>query len=313
MMQLLPRNLNIDFIGKWKIATVFSLLMISISFWTWFSLGESKYDTDFTGGYDILVRIGGDSDSEMLRSALAEQGLDGATVVAYERASNEYSVRIGSGDETKALAIREGVKRAVEKISNSEGQVLKSDFVGPSVGEELRNKALWATALGIIGLLIYITIRFEFGFALGAVVAVFHDVIIAGGAYLLAGHMINMSSVAAALTILGYSVNDTIVIFDRVREELRNPKNKDMDLVSLINYCINQTLSRTIITSLLTLLSVIALLVFGGGAIKDLAFFMVVGLISGTYSTVYIAAPVVIAWEWYKRRKSGVVVSSAAA
>jgi preprotein translocase subunit SecF len=183
--------------------------------------------------------------------------------------------------------------------SGQEIRVLKTDYVGPTVGEELRKKALWATVAGLVFILLYLTFRFEFAFGLGAVVAIFHDVTVSIGIYLAAGFTINMGTIAAALTILGYSVHDTIVVFDRVREELNH--RKSFVLSELLNDCINSTLSRTLITTMLTIFSVAALLIFGGSTIADMSFFLLVGLISGTYSTVYIAAPVVLAWEHFRK------------
>jgi len=305
MLQIVPRGTKIDFIGKWKIASTISILLTVFSIYTWVSLGDAKYGSDFTGGHDLLVEVAPEVNSDTIRVALKEGGIEDSIVQAYEKGSNEYSIRLpGSSDPSEVKKVREGVQQVLAKISPTKAEILKTDYVGPTVGKELRTKALVATLLGIVGLLIYISIRFEFAFALAAVVAVFHDVVIATGFYLYAGYTINMAAVAAALTILGYSVNDTIVIFDRVREELQNPKHKDLDLASLFNLCINQTLSRTVITSGLTLFSVAALLLVGGGSIQDLSFFLFVGLILGTYSTVYIASPVVLAWEWSRRRKA---------
>ena len=305
MFQLIPRDTKIDFLGKWKFTVSLSLLMTIFSLYLWVSLGESKFGSDFKGGHDLVVTVAPEVTSDQIRNGLESAGLSDSIVQAFEVGSNEFSLRLpGSSDPASVKQVREQVQAVISKVSPNKAEILKTDYVGPTVGKELRQKAIFATLLGILGLLIYISFRFEFCFALAAVVAVFHDVIITTGIYLYFGHTINMGAVAAALTILGYSVNDTIVIFDRVREELQNPKHKDLDLTSLINMCINQTLSRTIITSGLTLLSVLALLLLGGGAIQDLSFFLFFGLILGTYSTVYIAAPVVIGWEWWRRRKA---------
>ncbi|NDC38397.1 MAG: protein translocase subunit SecF [Proteobacteria bacterium] len=305
MLQIVPRDTKIDFIGKWKVTSTLSILLTILSVYIWVSMGEAKYGSDFKGGHDLLVQVSEEVTSDTIRAGLKDAGIEDSVVQAFEKGSNEYSIRLpGGNDPGEVKKVRDSVQGVLAKVSPKQNAVLKTDYVGPTVGKELRTKALIATLLGVIGLLIYISIRFEFAFALAAVVAVFHDVIMTTGFYLYAGHTINMASVAAALTILGYSVNDTIVIFDRVREELSNPRHKDLDLASLFNLCINQTLSRTIITSGLTLLSVAALLLLGGGAIQDLSFFLFVGIILGTYSTVYIASPVVLAWEWWRRRKS---------
>jgi preprotein translocase subunit SecF len=305
MLQIVPRDTKIDFIGKWKFTSTLSITLTILSICVWMSMGEAKYGSDFTGGHDFLVQVSPEVTSDSIRGGLKAAGIEDSVVQAFEQGSNQYSIRLPGGSDSADLKkVRENVQQVLSKVSPNAAEILKTDYVGPTVGKELRTKALVATLLGILGLLIYISIRFEFAFALAAVVAVFHDVIMTTGFYLYTGHTINMGAVAAALTILGYSINDTIVIFDRVREELSNPRYKDLDLASLINLCVNQTLSRTIITSGLTLLSVAALLLLGGGAIQDLSFFLFVGIILGTYSTVYIASPVVLAWEWWRRRKS---------
>ncbi|MCL4160665.1 UNVERIFIED_CONTAM: hypothetical protein GTU68_005708, partial [Idotea baltica] len=215
--------------------------------------------------------------------------------------TQEFSIKlpgseIGSGE----------VKSEISSVLNKNFKsviIQKTDFVGPTIGAELKKKALIAILVGLVGILAYITIRFEFAYALGAVVALFHDVIVCMGIYLLTDRTLSMATLAAALTIVGYSVNDTIILFDRVRENLFSA-SKDESLLDIFNSSINSTLSRTIITSLLTLFSALALLIYGGGAIADLSLFLVIGVIAGTYSTIFIAAPVALAWENFavKRR-----------
>ncbi|MCB0335368.1 MAG: protein translocase subunit SecF, partial [Bdellovibrionales bacterium] len=213
---------------------------------------------------------------------------------AFEEDKNDYAIRIaGSAEDSKSVV--EAIGKALEKGFPSGYEVMKTDFVGPTIGAELKKKAITALVVGLLGILGYITYRFEFAFALGAVIALFHDVIVCIGVYLLCGLTLNMATLAAALTIVGYSVNDTIIIFDRMREEMY--KRKNFVLRDLMNYSINATLSRTIITSLLTLFSALALLIFGGGAIRDLSLFLVVGVITGTYSTIFIASPIALMWE----------------
>ena len=178
-------------------------------------------------------------------------------------------------------------------------EILKIDYVGPTAGEELRTQALIAIIISVIGILIYISVRFEFAFALGAIVALFHDIVIGLGIYLLLGDTISVTTLAAALTLLGYSVNDTIVIFDRIREKLITAKSYVLE--NVINEALTEMLSRTIITSILTLFSAVALLIFGGGEIRDLSLFLVVGIVIGCYSTVFIASPVALWWADRKK------------
>jgi preprotein translocase subunit SecF len=295
-MKLLPENTNINFLSKAPIALVLSVVAVLASIYIWFAKGETKYGVDYKGGTEIVIELPGGS-SESIRGALEKAGIISAMVQSFEKGSDQFSIKVSGSDE----AAKEGIKNAIKTEFGDKFSIERIDVVGPTIGEELRAKALVATIFGMLGILAYIAFRFEFAFALGAVVAVFHDVIVCTGVYLFVGHEINASTLAAALTIVGYSVNDTIVIFDRVREEIL--KSKKFDIVELINRCINATLSRTIITNLLTLLSAVALLVYGGGAIADLSLFMVVGIIIGTYSTMFIASPVVIAWDrWAQAR-----------
>lgn len=305
MMKLIPAGTNIDFIGKWKIAATISALLIIFAVYVWISLGERKYGTDFKGGYDYVVEVDASASSRALREALDAGGVIDATVQRFESDKSQYAIRFGGVTGVESSGdVREKVVALLQAASPQKFELLQTNFVGPTIGAELRKNALAAMLLGVVFLMVYISFRFEFAFALGAVMAVFHDVVIAMGIYLAFGHTINMGAVAAALTILGYSVNDTIVIFDRVREELRNPKHKDLDLASLFNLCINAMLSRTIITTSLTLFSVLALLTFGGGSIADLSFFLLVGMVCGVFSTIFVASPIVLAYEGWRRRKA---------
>lgn len=297
-MELIRTDINIDFLGKAKYAITFSVLTTIASFYIWFAKGEAKYGTDYVGGHEIVVEVK-EGDSEKIRTALAKGGFEEAIVQSFEADSGQYSVRIGGSEDSKI--VREKVENALKAAFADKYSIKKTDFVGPTVGKELRSKAILAVVVSLFGILAYITIRFEFAFALGAVVALFHDVILSMGIYLLIGHTITMGTLAAALTIVGYSVNDTVVIFDQVRDEIF--KRDKFDLGELMNQAVNQMLSRTIITSGLTLFSVLALLIFGGGAIRDLSAFLVVGIITGTYSTVFIASPVALMWQNYRTRE----------
>ena len=307
-MELIKKGSHIDFIGKWPIALLFSLAMTIASIWVWVDLKEAKYGVDFRGGHDIVVQVGAGANSESIRKALEEGGVGECIVQSFEIGSQQYSIRLGgekaegAAEVDNAKLVRTKIEDVLNKSFGGNVQILKTDYDGPTVGKELRTKAPLATMLGLLGILVYLTFRFEFAFALGAVVGVFHDVFISTGLYLYSGYQINMGTIAAALTIVGYSVHDTIVIFDRVREEVY--KRKDFNLADLMNECINATMSRTIITTLLTLFSVVALLIFGGGSISDLSFYLLVGILCGTYSTIYVASPVVLAWDYMRNRKA---------
>ena len=295
MRELISTNTNINFFKRSGLAFFFSFLIIAAGVYKWIETGDDKYGVDFKGGHEIIVAVDTALNSGKIRDALDKGGLNGAVVQSFESNAGQYSIRL-SGDFQSSDEVKGKITSAL-KDSGSKLEILATNFVGPTIGSELRKNAIIAIVLGLVGMLLYITWRFEFAFAFGAVVAVFHDVLVCLSVYLWAGHTFNMGTIAAALTIVGYSVNDTIVIFDRVREEMM--KRKEFELKPLINECMNITLSRTLITSLLTFLSALALLIFGGGAIRELALFMVVGLISGTYSTIYIASPSVMGWLKY--------------
>lgn len=306
-MELIRSGTKFDFLGKRYIFIAISLALVGLALQQWFSLGDSKYGVDYRGGAEIVVKIREQKSSEPVRAAINKAGLSEAIVQSFEPGSDEYSIRLGEPERAKEL-----VMGALKADFGDKVELLRTDIVGPTIGKELRTKALWAVSFGLLCILAYVSFRFEFAFALGAVVAVLHDVIVATGLYLLCGGQVNAAILAGALTIVGYSVNDTIVIFDRVREEIF--KSKELDLVAIFNHSLNVTLSRTIITSLLTLFSASALLIFGGGAIRDLSLYLVFGLIAGSYSTIFIASPVVLAWDAFRAKKGGVrgaVASSA--
>lgn len=305
-MELIKPGTNFDFLGKRVWCFLFSGILIAATISVWFDRGENKYGIDFKGGNEILVKVDEATSTDSVREALEKGGVKDPLVQAFEAGSHEYSIRISDVDANTA---REQVSGAIKAGFGDKFQVLQTDYVGPTIGKELKEKAILASILGLIGICLYVAFRFEWAFAMGALVALAHDVIVALGVYLFVGHDLTMASLAAALTIVGYSVNDTIVIFDRLREEMR--KRKTYDLESLMNEVMNAMLGRTIITSGLTLLSALALLFVGGGAIADLSVFLVAGIISGSYSTIYIASPIVLWWENWQRARRPVAQSSA--
>lgn len=288
MIEIL-HDTKIRFVKYQGFCVLLSAIFIAISAFYWFS-SKDKLGTDFTGGTEIVVK-------SSVELATINKLLPGDKVVSKRFDEGEYVFKFPlEFDAQKVFAnekLSDGFVNFLRK-KGIEAEVLQVDFVGPVIGEELKKKAALAVALGLVMILLYVTIRFEFAFALGGVVAIFHDVIVGTGIYIMSGFQLSMSSLAAILTIIGYSINDTIVLFDRIRDEL---DENGGNLSELVDKCINLTLSRTILTSLLTLLAVIALMIFGGGAISDLSFFMCVGIIVGTYSTVYIACPVVMWWH----------------
>ena len=296
--EIFSSDINFDFLGKRKYFLTLSLLMMIGSFVVWFQRGDGRYGIDFSGGLDLLVSIPAVSEAEMLRGALAKGGWEEAVVQPFEGKPGQYSIRIGKDSERLEGASQS--KRGVESLKGAdlgEVELLSSEFVGPVVGKELQRKALYATIFGLLGVMLYLKIRFEYAFAFGAVMALLHDVLFSFGVYLWLGFSINMETLAAVLTIIGYSVNDTIVIFDRVREEIFEGGQANRSLSGVVNLSINAMLSRTLITHMLTFVTIIALLVFGSGAIYEMSVFLVAGMVSGSYSTMYIASPCMIWWH----------------
>lgn len=305
MRELLSSSVNINFMGKRYICALLSLAAIVWAIWVFVSAGSQKFGTDFLGGSEFLVSFQGDFDSEKIRTSLAANGLPDARVQAFQGTSNEYSIRLGEG--SNPTEVRAKVEAALKSAFAGSAQIQKTDFVGPTIGAELQSSALIAVGLGLVGILLYIAFRFELSVGLGSIVALFHDVTIATGIYIASGHLIGMATLAGALTIVGYSVNDTVVVFDRVREERQ--KRKGAEIASIVNEAINFTLSRTVITHVLTLFSALALYIVGTGDIKDLSLYLCAGIALGCYSTIFIVAPVVIAWERFRGRAGVVTVA----
>jgi preprotein translocase SecF subunit len=296
MRELISSLVAIDFMKYRPVCAVLSLWAFAFSVYTFVAQGATKYGTDFSGGHEFLVVCSTPQDSESIRKGLEGQGLSDVRVQAFQGASQEYSVRLGDAGDVQE--VRGKVEGALKAAFGDTARIEKTDYVGPTVGAELRRSALIAVVLGVVGMLVYIALRFEFAVGLGTIVALVHDVVIATGVYLLSGHVIAMATLAGALTIVGYSVNDTVVIFDRVREERR--KRKSYKMTDVVNEALNFTLSRTVITHVLTLFSAIALYVMGTGEIKDLSLYLVAGIVLGAYSTVFVVCPIVVWWEGRK-------------
>lgn len=305
MRELISTSVRIDFMGKRYLCALLSIAAVSWAIWVFVSSGSQKYGTDFLGGSEFLVTFQGDFNSEKIRAGLAANGMPDARVQGFQGTANEYSIRLGEGGNPTEIRAR--VDSALKAAFGESAQVQKTDFVGPTIGGELQRSALIAVGLGLLGILIYIAIRFEFAIGLGSIIALFHDVIIATGIYIASGHLIGMATLAGALTIVGYSVNDTVVVFDRVREERQ--KRKNVDITKVVNEALNFTLSRTVITHVLTLFSALALYLVGTGDIKDLSLYLCAGIVLGCYSTIFIVAPIVIAWEKFRGRERAATIA----
>ncbi len=299
---------QIDFIGFRKIAALISLVVIVGA---WAAVGVKGWrdpsavlGTDFTGGAAVTFSFTQKQDVEKIRGALGAAGISQAHI-QYQKVMDkpvEYlQVRVSEASGGMARAA------LTNAFSGAGFSVLSEEIVGPQVGMEMTRRALWALALSLVGMIIYISCRFKFAYAIGAVVALLHDVLVSAGLYCFFGRQIDMTIVAALMTIIGFSVNDTIVIFDRIREKLKALPN--LSFLQVCNLSINETLARTILTSTTVFLAVIMLLIFGGGAINDFAFLFFIGIITGTYSTVYIATPVMMALSRRKDEAGGAAKS----
>ncbi|NVK18214.1 MAG: protein translocase subunit SecF [Methylocystaceae bacterium] len=286
-LHLVPTGTKLDFISKKFIFFAFSIILIASSLGL-FGVNGLNYGIDFQGGIMMEVRSKtGPADIAEYRSNLSDLGLGEVSIQEFGE-PEEVLIRIQrqEGDEKAQQAAVEAVKSVLKDTV----EYRRTEFVGPKVSEELFEDGLMAVTLAIGAILVYIWFRFEWQFGMGAVIALIHDVISTIGIFALLGMEFNLSTVAAVLTIAGYSINDTVVVYDRVRENLR--KYKKMELPELLNMSVNETLSRTVMTSLTTLLALLALYILGGEVIRGFSFAMIWGIVIGTYSSICLAVPI---------------------
>ena len=306
-MEFIKPGTTFDFIGRRWIAISASAVLIVIGLLT-AGIRGLNYGIDFAGGTLVELRMPRDVDIEDVRRELRGIGMGDSTIQHY-----------GSKDE---ILIR--MMRSPKRIEGLQGEIIKAlevvygqgkielrrtEVVGPQVGAALRKQAALAMAYALIGILIYITIRFEFRFAVAAILALVHDVLITLGAFAVTNKELSLPVIAAFLTIVGYSLNDTIVVFDRIRENLKLFRRESYEAV--FNRSINETLSRTILTSFTTMLVVLALFFLGGEVIHDFAFALLVGIVVGTYSSIFVASPILVFWQRLMPSKKRLVVGRA--
>ncbi len=340
-MELIKPGINIDFIGKRKLAFSLSIILIIATVFLLILRGGPNLGVDFTGGILVQTKFSAGHSPAEIKQALSSINLQDSIIQEFgEKDDFEYLIRVReSGEETGGLS--DALKDALSDHFGETVEIRRDEMVGPKVGESLREKALFAIFFSILFMAIYISGRFELKwfisfvmaislavvvyvasllnisitwlivvallvtiilcwvlklkYAMGAIIALIHDVTITLGAFALTNREISLEIIAALLTIVGYSLNDTIVVFDRIRENLRRFRKKNMEEV--INSSINETISRTVLTSLTTLIVVIVLFIFGGGVIHDFAFAMLVGVVVGTYSSVFLASPIILMLE----------------
>lgn len=312
-MEFLKRDTRIDFIGRRRIAALISISVIVIVLLSLFFRGLNL-GIDFTGGTLVEVSYSSSVNTEEVRTNLRRSGLDGV-VVQYFGTSRDVLIRLPADPEVDAAesssliisSLREPYGETLAESSENDSQrcvfqdgttgdctvqMRRVEFVGPQVGGELTEKGGLAMLYALIGILAYVAWRFEWRFALGAVIALVHDVVVTVGIFSLLGLEFSLPVLAAVLAVIGYSLNDTIVVFDRIRENFR--KMRKGTIVEIMNTAINQTLRRTLLTSLTTLLVVVTLILLGGEIIKGFAVALFIGILVGTYSSVFVASPVVL-------------------
>lgn len=290
------RKTNVQFIKVRKFAYAFSLSLIAISIISLILHGGPRYNIDFTGGTLIQLKFENPVKIKDIRSALSAKGFKDAEIKHFGK-PNEVVVRVGLIKEKKEVSneIEDIIKKA---ITDNPFIMERVEKVGPKIGHELILDAIKAIFWSMILILIYVMWRFEFKYSIGAIAALIHDVTITMGVFSVLNIEISAPIIAALLTIVGYSLNDTIVVYDRIRENLRLLKKGSTELADTVNRSINETLSRTVITSGTTLIVVIVLYFFGGEVLRNFAFALIVGIVIGTYSSIFIASPILVDWEW---------------
>jgi len=349
-VQFIKPDINIDFIGKRRIAFAGSMILIAISITSLVIKGGPRYGIDFAGGTMVQVKFSQEIEPQAIKNALSALGLGITSVQGFgERKEHEFLIRASESTEALESLASEIKHRLESAYPQNMTEVRRVEMVGPKVGKDLREKALLAIFSALLFIVVYISGRFELKwmvsiimasclilslfvfakfalsipvliliavlvtlalsfylklrFAMGAIVALIHDVLITVGAFSLSNREFTLPIIAALLTIIGYSLNDTIIVFDRIRENSRKYHRQPYEVI--INRSINETLSRTLLTSLTTLVVVVALFVLGGGIIHDFAFALIIGVIVGTYSSVYVASPVLIIWQQAMKKPIG--------
>ncbi|MGB9629006.1 MAG: protein translocase subunit SecF [Thermodesulfobacteriota bacterium] len=300
-MELIRPDTRFDFIGKKKFTIWISAVALLLSIGSILFHGGLRYGVDFAGGILIQIRFSKTTHISEVREAMERMGSKEAMVQAFG-GENEFLIRIEKTQEDLEAMSKKIQLSLQEQFKGRELEIRRVEVVGPKVGKDLKKKALWAVSLSFLGMLIYVAWRFrEVSYGLGGIAALVHDVIVTYGALSITDREYSLTILAVILTIIGFSINDTIVIFDRVRENLKKMRKESLE--TIFNISINETLGRTILTSGTVMMVVLILFFFGGPVINDFAFTLIVGLVSGTYSTVYIASPVVLFWHHHVTEK----------
>ena len=295
-MELIKPNTNFDFVRFSKTAVIISLSLVLIGVLSFLYHGGPNYGVDFVGGTVVHVKFTQPTAIADIRQALASTDIANVTVQDFGQGGSEFLIRmpvVETGAEDISAKVQKGL---VSKFGEQAFEVRRVETVGPKVGKDLRQKAILAVLFSTIMMGAYIAFRFEPRFGLGAATALLHDVLVTAGALSLLNYEFDLTIVAALLTVVGFSVNDTVIVCDRIRENMRKMRREG--LRSIINKSINETLSRTIITTGTAVLVIVALFLLGGEVIHGFAFALLVGFIIGTYSSIYVASPIVL---WFDK------------
>lgn len=302
-MQWIPSNTNIDLIGKRNLFVGSSVAVLILSVIAWFVIGPN-YGIDFLGGVNVQIKTPTTVTTDEIRKIINDLGVKHSVIQEFQVPggnAREFGIKISSKEGTPEVLGPQLTKLLPEKVPGVEIRAI--DTVGPFAGKDLRNKAGMAMFWSWVMIFIYIVLRFDIRYAPGAVIALIHDAVITLGCLVVMGRELNISVLAAILTIIGYSINDTVIVYDRIRERLQ--LHPEFPLAENINRAVNETLSRTILTVFTVMLTTASLVIFGKGAVDDLAITLLIGLFIGSYSSVYVASPFVL-WmdQWQKNRES---------
>jgi preprotein translocase subunit SecF len=300
-MELIKPGTNFDFVRFFKYAYTFSLALIFLGLAAFWYHGGPNYGVDFAGGTVVHVKFSQPTNISDIRQALEATRIENITVQDFGQGGNEFLIRVPmaeQGMETLANQVQQGL---ASKFGEHAFEVRRVETVGPKVGKDLRRKGLLAVLFSTLAIGVYIAFRFEPRFGVGAAIALLHDVLITAGALSLMNMEFDLTVVAALLTVVGFSVNDTVIICDRIRENMRKMRREG--LAEIINRSVNETLSRTIITTGTAVVVILALFFLGGEVIHAFAFALLVGFTIGTYSSIYVASPIVLLWEKEGKRR----------
>lgn len=296
MREIISSNTQINFTSKFSATSIFSLIVVAVGLYLAFGYGL-KYGVDFRGGAEIQVKFSQSVGSEDIRKTLKEAKVNGQVQSIGEAIENEFLVKIAATGESRDLNIitQKTAELLNNKMSDKGPEIRKTDIVGPKAGAQLRVSGFQAMMWALLAIMAYIALRFEIKYSPGAIVALIHDVTIILGIFALTQREFTLQIVAALLAVIGYSVNDTVVVYDRVREH--EMKFSGRSLAEHINNAVNETLSRTLLTSGTTLFVGLAMFFFGGNSIHDFFFAICLGVIIGTYSSIFVAAPVTLLFD----------------